>query len=205
MRFKPTTSTPAPVGNHPGRCVRVIELGTQTDEYKGESYTRPKVILSFELPTKLIESGPRKGEPYMVSKWATNSLNENSALYKMLVTWRGSLTLEELKDGFEAEQLLGEPCLVNIAHSENGKAKITNVTRVPEGMTVPPQVNESVLFSLDPDLFDPEVFEGLPETYKNKIVESPEYRRTEESLAAKQAEPADPDGELEDDSDDIPC
>lgn len=167
--------TPPPVGNHPARCVRVIDLGTQTSEYNGQPSTKRQCLVSFELPTELMKGGEFDGKPFIVSKFYTASLNEKANLRKDLETWRGrAFTAVEL-EGFDSKNVLGKPCLVNVIHSEKGKAKLASIGAVPKGMTIPPQVNPSVYFSLDE--FDQAGFDALSPGIKKIIAESPEYQK----------------------------
>jgi hypothetical protein len=71
--------------------------------------------------------------------------------------------------------VLGKACLITITTNENGKSKVTGVTALPKGTTVPDQVNASVNFSLEPDEFDPTVYQGLSDWFKETIAQSPEY------------------------------
>ena len=49
--------TPAPVGNHPARCIGIIDLGTQTGEWQGKPLVRRQCVLQWELPNEQMEDG----------------------------------------------------------------------------------------------------------------------------------------------------
>lgn len=170
--------TPPPEGNHPARCYRVIDLGTQEVEWSGQTKLQRKILLSWELPTELMEDD----KPFTVHQRYTFSSSDKSHFRNHLESWRGKRF--EDKDfgpgGFKVESLLGVGCLLNVVHThKNGStyANVQAVARVPKGMEVPPLVNDKVLFSLEPDEYSVEVFDALPDRLKDTIRMSPEYSR----------------------------
>lgn len=166
---------PAPIGSHIARCVKVIDLGTQNGEYKGAVSIKRQVSIFWELPTELMTEGPSKGKPFLVGKTYTASLSEKANLRQELATWRGrDFTPDELK-GFDAKNILGKPCMISVAHTEKGRAKVSGVMSVPKGLEVPTQLNKSVYFSLEPDEFSLEVYESLGKWHKETIAQSPEF------------------------------
>lgn len=187
-------------GTYLARCIKVIDLGTQTSEYQGRPNSRRQVVLVWELPAELIETGDYAGQPFTVSKFYTASLNEKANLRHDLVNWRGRDFTEQELDGFELGNILGVPCLVTLTATENGRVKVTGVTSPPKGTKVPKQVNESVMFSLEPEEFDPAIYEGLSDWFKETIAQSPEYRE----VANGQAAPANDLSDVDFGEDDIP-
>jgi len=143
----------APIGTHVARCIKVIDVGTQFGEYQGKPNAARKIVVSWELPNELMTEGDFEGKPFIVSKFYTASLSEKANLRKDLVNWRGrDFTPEELQ-GFDSKNILGKPCMVQITTSEKGKSKVTGVMSLMKGTACPPQVNESVYFSLERDEF----------------------------------------------------
>ena len=168
---------PAPMGSHPARCIKVIDLGTQTSDYQGQPNIRRQVTIAWELPNELMTTGPSAGKPFLVSKTYTASLGEKANLRKDLEAWRGrAFSPDELR-GFAAKNILGKTCMVAVAHTDSGKAKVSGVIALPKGMEVPPQVNPSVYFSLEPDEFNQQAYEALGNWHKEMIAKSPEYAR----------------------------
>lgn len=163
----------APIGNHIARCVGMIDLGTQQGEYQGKTTHARKIVLRWELPNELISEGEWAGKPFVVSQFYTASLSEKANLRKVLESWRGKPFSPEELMGFESKNLLDKPCMVNITHTEKGKAKVTSVAQVPKGMQVPGRFNDLLYFSLDD--FKGEVFNGLPKYYQAMIGKSPEW------------------------------
>lgn len=180
-----------PADTHVARCYRLIDLGTQRGSYQGEPTVRNQVMISWELPECLMDDG----RPFVVSAFVTNSLNEKAKLRAWLESWRGrAFTADELKK-FDLENVLGAPCLVTVIHNEKQKAVVTQVTKVPKSMTVPPAVNPKATFWLDQ--FDLAAFDALPEGIKNIIKESDEYK-------AMRAGGSDPTRHFDDMHDDLP-
>lgn len=181
----------APEGVHAARCVRVLDLGTQYNK-KFDSTAR-KVQLAFELVDETHVFNEEKGEqPFVVYRTYTASLNKKASLYKDIQAWLG-LKLEKNAE-FDVAQLLNKPCQVQILHnsSESGEtyANIQSIMAPPKTMKVKNAASELVMFSLDPDEFDQEVFDSFPDFLKEIIEASPEYKALEEPVPAKKPMPA---------------
>lgn len=153
---------PPPEGSFLARCVKLIDLGTQYSERWNKS--NRTIMVSWELPTELMEGGEFHGKPYLVSKRYTLSLGEKANLRKDLESWRGKkFTVDELK-GFDLEAVLGAPCMLSIVHNASeatGRtyANVSAVMAVPKGTAVPAQVTPSVLFNVE--AWDQAVFDSL--------------------------------------------
>lgn len=187
----------ASAGNHVARCVGMIDLGTQQSDYQGKTTHARKIVLRFELPNELIADGEYAGRPFIVGKFYTASLSEKANLRKDLESWRGRpFTPEELA-GFDSKNILGKPCMVNVVHTEKGKAKIASIAPIPKGMQTPPRINDLLYFSLERDEFDGKIYEGLSDFYKGEILKSPEW-------AELQGKPTKSAKHFDDFKDDIP-
>jgi hypothetical protein len=84
-----------------------------------------------------METGEYKGKNKTVNLTTTYSFNSLSRLTKIIEAWKGKLTPEELKGGFDLNILVGLPCMLNVLHTEsNGKtyANVDTVTKLPAGM-----------------------------------------------------------------------
>lgn len=162
----------APAGNHIARCVRLIDLGTQRNEYQGKVSLRNQVMVTWELCDETMEiDGEHK--PYLVSKFYTNSLNEKANLRADLESWRGQALSDEDLKGFDLQKILGAACMVNVVHTEKGKAKVSGVAKMPKGIKAQEPKNPLVAFWLDE--FNPTVFDGLSDGLKDIIKRAPEY------------------------------
>ena len=194
---------PVPQGLHLGICTEVVDLGTQTGEYrKGNVVSvkhQRKVAIRWTLPTVLYEEGDKAGQPMGIGKTYTASLDEKSNLRKDAESWRGqAFTAKEL-DGFNLSALLGKPCQLQVIHETKGDktyANIKSIVGVMKGTPIPAIDVELRSFDLDDfqaglswitilkkreafraafDDFDPETCDALPDWQKEKIVASPEY------------------------------
>lgn len=174
---------PIPEGSHAARCVEVVDLGTQTIVYQGETSTSRKVRLTWEVVSERMEDG----RPFTVSKEYTASLNQKARLRQDIESWRGKKFTESEVAGWEASQLLGKTCLINVVHnqSKNGKtyANVQSIMPLPKGMVCGPQENQSILFAIED--FDAEVFERLSRWVKDKISASPEYAHATASIGSQ--------------------
>ncbi len=119
-----------PVGVFPAVCVQVIDLGTQTNDYQGEVSTARQIRLAWELqgPDRLGSGANhlmKNNEPFLVTEIYTLSLNERANLRRVLEGWRGRPFTEVDLKGFDITNLLGKPCLIDIAQ----KAKASGGTK----------------------------------------------------------------------------
>lgn len=163
----------APAGTHAARCIRLIDIGTHHGEFQGKPTVRNQLIAQFELPDETVEvEGQQK--PFIVSKFYTNSLHEKSNMRKDLEGWRGRpFTVEELLR-FDVQTILGQPCILSIVHTDEGKAKIASIAKPMKGMSIPPAVNKVDSFWIEE--WDDNKFAALPEGFKKLIVASDEYK-----------------------------
>lgn len=195
-----------PAGMHPARCYRIIDLGTQKTEYKGQAKMSPKVLFQFEVHSEDDDGNALltpDGKPLSISKQYTLSLNENAILRRDLQSWRGRpFTDEELKS-FNLENVIGQWCMLNVVHAmfnEKNYANIDNINPVPASLKkngMPEGVNEPKIFSIRNA--DMEMFESLSDNLKAKIQASPEWESWKGAPAAKKVEPKDSFDDLEDD------
>lgn len=180
----------APAGTFVARCYRIVDLGTQySDFYKKSSH---KIRIYWELPTETMSDG----KIFSVSKQYTLSLHEKAQLRQMLEAWRGRKFTDEESAAFDLSRVVGQPCMLNVAHSKkNGQEynEITSVMAMPKGMQCPPQVNNAFLFDLSN--FDQQSFESLSDNMKDKIRQSVEYKRMTGQAAPMMAHADMPPGE----------
>lgn len=187
-----------PVGTHVARCVKLIDIGTQRGEYQGKATMKRQVIVGFELPNELMQEGDYAGKPFSVSRFYTASLGEKANLRKDLANWRGRDFTEDELRGFDSKNILGKPCMLSLTPNDKGKVRITGVMALPKGTPVPEQINPTVYLSLEPEEFNPEVFEALSEGYKKLIKASPEWTELQKPRTPKTP------GRFDDMEDDIP-
>jgi hypothetical protein len=197
MAFKLTENTSSaadfetpPEGVFPGRCYRLIDLGTVAGEWQGKPTHNRKVLISFELLGE--DCAMSDGRPFAVSRRFTLSLAEKSALRAFIAQWRGKpFTPAELQGGFDLHKLLGAPALLTVAHAEKAGrtyANIVSATALPKGYPCPPGVNIPLAFDLDAP--DEGVLDSLGQGLQATIRQSPEWAAYCQSGPAKRPAPA---------------
>ena len=182
-----------PAGTFMAVCYRVLDLGTQAVDYKGETKMQHKIMLSWELPDELMDDG----RPFTVSKRYTWSMHAKSTLRKHLEGWRGAAFKETDfgEGGFNIKNVIGKGCLVTVTHTEReGKtyANVDSVSKLMKGMSAPDLVNPQVYLWLDKSVWSADVFHTLGKGLQEIILKSPEYQ---ELHGVKDDEPPPPNGE----------
>ena len=164
------------VGVHKARCVRVIDLGTQQNDYQGQISWKRQVMLIWEVPSET----DNKGEPLTISKFYTLSLNEKANLANDLVSWRGRPFTETEKKAFDISKVAGKPCSINVILNQNGKPKVSTVMPIGKNDEIAQQFHPNMVFSItDFQEKKLEVFNQLPEGIRNIILKSKELEGTE--------------------------
>lgn len=178
-----TPRTPAPAGSHFGRCIYIIDLGTQTGTIQGKPVSKKEIITGFELVhTNHVFIEGQQPMPFVVSKIYTASMNEKATLFKDLRSWLGrAITPQEQEVGYPMEERIGKDCMVTVVHAANKTdasivyANISGLSGVPQGQQVPPARTPMVYFSIGmQNQF--EIFKKTPGWIQKKIAASPEFR-----------------------------
>jgi hypothetical protein len=159
-------------------------------------------MVTWELPTELIEEGDFAGQPYAVSKFYTASLGEKANLRKDLEAWRGRAFTEQELMGFDVKAILGKSCMLSIIHNDKDRAKISGVMSVMKGMTVPPAINPLVHFDIS--AWDDNAFDNLSDGIKKLIHQSDEYKAMSGIGGATKDDHDDASGSYPVDADEIP-
>jgi hypothetical protein len=174
---------PVPAGMHLARCYRIIDLGSQKTEYKGQQKISPKVMVQWEIHSEDDAGKPLvtdKNEPMSISKNYTVSLGENARLRIDLKSWRGRDFTQEELNGFHLRNVLGAWCMLTVMRTPGADGKeysnVTAVSPVPSNLKrlgLPEGHNEKAFFDLDnPDMV---LFETFGEKLKAKIMAAPEW------------------------------
>jgi hypothetical protein len=133
------------VGVHKARCVKVIDLGTQKNDYQGDITWKRQCMLIWEVPSETNSNG----EPLTISKFYTISLHEKSNLGADLTAWRGRAFTELEKQGFDISKLAGVPCMMNVVEGKNGRPRVSTLMPLPKGDDMVEQYHSTVVFSVD--------------------------------------------------------
>jgi hypothetical protein len=188
---------PTPTGVQPALCVDVVDLGIQETPFKDEKTGRAKHAHKITVVWQLHpedEDGNvilrTDGAPFRVMKYYTLSLNERANLRADLESWRGKpFTIEELKDGFDVEKLIGVQCQLNLMDRPSKKDPARTFTEV---TAVMPKGRRDPAIEPDPD------FVRQKDTPGGKDMRSPPE-------SAKLPEPPEPEPEEEwEDEPDLP-
>jgi hypothetical protein len=203
--------TPVPAGLHLARCYRIVDLGTQTTEYMGETKHQRKIMLGWELHGKDDEGNElvtQRGDPLAIFKNYTLSWNDKANLRIDLQDWRSKPFTEEEMRRFDISTVLGAWCMLNVVQrpGKNGKlysnvGSIAPVPSVVKQAGLPPAVNVNQLFRLaEPDY---ELFDTFGKGLKEKIQSSPEWQALQSRKSAQKPDKA-PSSGFDDMDDDLP-
>ena len=174
-----------PPGMHLARCYRIIDLGTQKKEYKGQVKFLRQVMIGWEILGTDDSGQPlrmKDGRPFAIFRNYTLAWNDKANLRIHLQSWRGKPFSQEELRRFDLKNILGAFCMLNVIEREgqNGTvhSNISGVTPVP-GMIkqagLPAPVNQNEMFTIaNPDMA---VFERFSDNLKTKITSSPEWQK----------------------------
>ena len=180
-----------PAGTHLARLYRIVDLGTQTTAYQGETKMQRKVMFAWEIHGEDDTGEPlvtEDGKPMAIFKNYTLSWNEAATLRKDLQAWRGQPWSDQEAARFDLKNVLGQWCMLNIIHrpgQSDGKlfANVAGISPVPgflKKQGLPQGANPLQMFRLgDPDW---ELFETFSKGLKTKIEASPEFRAAKKPL-----------------------
>lgn len=185
-----------PPGMHLARCYRIVDLGTQKNDFNPDPKYQRKVMIQFEVHSDDENGKPlvtSDGKPLSISKTFTLTLSENSNLRKDLQLWRGrEFTAQELR-GFELKNVLGAWAMLSVIHKESGGKTYSNIAAinpVPRSMKeagLPEGANDLKIFDIDnPDMA---MFDSFSENLKNKIMSSPEWQASQGTAVSNLGSP----------------
>lgn len=164
-----------PAGTHTAICYGFIDLGTQPNEYQGETRMVHQVVLRWELVGELMEDG----KPFSIGQFYTWSMNEKAKLRQHLEAWRNApFQPDDLGHNgkFNVKNLLGKPCTLVVIHNEKGNARVSSVGMKMKNVEVSEPTNDLVYVALTPKDFDPTQLAKLSEKFQDMVKRAPEYR-----------------------------
>jgi len=161
-------------GTYAALCIGVVDIGTQTSTWNGETKLKKQVVFIFEFPTETIRVDGQD-MPRNLSVTHTQTMGSMGGLRKMFTDWRGrDFTHEEMKD-FHLSKVLGAPASVTVINKEKEGKTYTNITRVAKlqkGSQVP-KPTRRFYFDLD-DQDSWEAIETMPNWLVSRINKSAE-------------------------------
>lgn len=207
----PQSEWPKPEsGLHNAICIKLIDMGTQTSNYKGKETIRRRFRIVWELYETAFQLNENtEMQPHTIEKEYTLSLHYNANLRQDLDSWRGVEFQKNELDRFEMRKILGQPCILNIVikTSEKGRdyAKVENIIKMKTSDVekVPTPYNKIEMFSFEDAEPNWKMFESLPNYLQDIINTSPEMQDIREGS------PDEPESQLDSnlpdyDNDDVP-
>lgn len=182
-------------GSYIARCVSLWSIGSQFNKWHDK--WSAQVIIRWEVPEETAEDG----NPATICAFYTLSLHEKSNLYKALVAWRGRQFTDDELARFDLEAVLGAPCLLTVTHTDEGKQRVSGVSKLGKGMICPEAVHALEVYSMDDDPGG-EKYAALPDWVKAQIDNSRERMPITEG--ADNSRPPQPETVDEDAFDAIP-
>ena len=168
-----------PEGMHEAVCYGIYDFGTQTTKFNNQEKKQRQIQFSFEVPEFTHVFKEERG-PQVLSthRTMTLSLSPKATLKKFLEGWRKKKINEG--DEVELKLFLTQPCQLVIKHKDDTKgvthANISDIFASTANKGKQKTENPPVIFSLEEDEFDQEVYDMLPEWMQKKIADSPEFQ-----------------------------
>ena len=159
-----TDFEPMPLGTHIARCVSVVDLGLQQDNFG----IKEKVYIAWEVPSvrvKWTKDDVEHEGPAIIGSRYSNFIHPKSNLGEHLVNWRGRAFTEIELEGFDLFTILGVPCMISVTHNTKGDKTYANVSAamgLPAG-TVCPEAETPLLKYSANDPSTAAAFDKLPE------------------------------------------
>jgi hypothetical protein len=170
-----------PEGVYVARCIKVIDLGTQTSTGQFGTKSQKQVMITWELLDEDVRMSD--GRPFAATQFYTASLHEKAKLRKDLEAWRGKKFTDQELEGFDLNNVLGTYCQLQVVHSTDGQYANVNTIMAYKGEK-PEGVNDLVAFDISqPDM---KVFETFSDKMKAKITSAPEWGKQAEAEAEEE-------------------
>lgn len=183
--------------------VSIIDLGTHTDDYKGNLQDKNFLFFVFELLGKSVKDENGEDIPRYIGKQYNNIFTERSSLGKDLNSWFGSEAVKALS---ELKELLGEKALISVAqeYRDDGTPKMPKIQSImnPPDYAVDTNGRLSELYQFDIEMLkgkNVQEAEAIVESIKpgfqflkDKIYDSHEFQNmfVKPSAQSTQAQPA---------------
>lgn len=201
-------------GNQPARLVALVDLGTVNKPgFKGKpDYNAHEIYLVWELVTQQLSGSTNN---HVIGRAYTASLGDKANLRKLIEKWFG----KAIPDGqeFDLACLLGQPCLLDVTTSKDGKWPQLDplcASKVPKGMPCPEAKRKPVMWEIAEHDQLPEHLDWLPFLYGespcDRIARSDEWKakkgtaQRERVAVPDDDPPADPFPDGPDREEDIP-
>ncbi len=182
-------------GTHIARCYAVVNLGLQESSWG----PKPKHYLGFEVTTVRVnweKDGVKHEGPAIIGSTYTSSLSKKAILRLQLESWRGKAFSELELEGFDLQVLIGVPCMLSVAHTDDGQyANIATIMGLPKGTVAPPQETPSLKYVPSDDTAAADLA-ALPEWMQKKIGNQAVKTENPEPQGTLQGNPDDFDDDI---------
>ena len=168
---------PVPEGMHDAICYKLVDAGTNWNEFQGEKNKQHSVFVWWELPKTRTEDD----RPMSVFKEYRLSLHEQAALRRDLQAWRNNQFTPSELESFDLTAIVGVSCKISVGRTSGGKDKVTGVYCADGGPKKAATENDQIIFDLE-DYIDEfigksserskkacDIFEDLPPFVKWRI------------------------------------
>ncbi len=138
-----------PAGTFPAVLVAMIDLGTQTNTFQGETKEQHRCYWVWELVGKKMKNGRN----FTAGIELTFSMHEKAKMRKFIQARLGTALPDN--SAYDVTQELGKPCLLRIVHTANPNdsskayANVDGPSGLVEGMTVPAPTLTPFVWKLD--------------------------------------------------------
>lgn len=159
-------------GTYPARLAAVVDLGTHTRTFQGQSKKQRRLFLVWELTGE----NDSKGEAFVVGQDYTFSLNAKAKFRALVEAWTG----KTMADGqpFNVTEMIDKPCCVSISEGQSSTGKkfseIASVGPVMKGLTVPELTRTPFVYTVSGEnssANDPAIPDWLPRIYGRTVVD----------------------------------
>jgi len=148
-------------GLYGAKVARIIELGDQDTKYG----VKTQVVIGFTIPSATIEIDGVEKQKMMWTFPMNQTSNPDGKLMKYIKAIKADAT--------HMRQLIGESCMLEIAHTVKGDdtyANISNVTKPMAGMDIEDPDIDTFMYEFENG--EDEVFELIGEYRQNQVREA---------------------------------
>jgi hypothetical protein len=136
---------PVPTGMHDAICYKLVDAGTNWNEFGGKKEKQHSVYIWWELPKTRTEDD----RPMSLFKEYRLSLHEQASLRRDLQAWRNDEFSPAELESFDLTKIVGVSCKISVGRTSGGRDKVTGVYCADGGPKKVATENEPVIFDLE--------------------------------------------------------
>ena len=159
-----------PEGKSVAYVSRIVDLGTQTEDFEGEEKTKRQIAITLEFPEHTLEFEEGKGpQPLWISRRYTASAHKKANLYPFLAACGVEL---QAIDG-----ALGKALEVHIIHSETKAGNLfEKIVKMSAALAPDTPISQKPFsYFIETHAFEGEVWDALADWQKDLLKASAEY------------------------------